>query len=99
MSDEPMGMISGHLRYVVATQKSEPGSVLAQVFVIDKRIPIDPYIPSQPNLLWTCDTCGNRVPVSAELPGPNGSFSTVCAICLQHALNGVLVSLANPQLP
>lgn len=81
----------------VVTDEERPGVYRARVLVVDDRINIDDYDPKHPDVLWFCDHCGAGHPVTAEFHRRDGEGHwTLCADCLQKALNGIAVSLANP---
>lgn len=87
------------LRAVSIVERSEPGVSVSRVVMVDDRIPVDVYVPSEPLARWYCDHCDAGVPVSAQFRVTRKTWITLCADCLQHALNGIAVSLANPVLP
>jgi hypothetical protein len=86
------------LRAVSITERSAPGMFVSRVVMVDDSIPVDVYVPSEPLARWYCDHCDAGVPVSAQFKVTRKTWITLCADCLQHALNGIAVSMANPVL-
>lgn len=73
------------------SEVNEPGIAKGRIVTLDKRIIVDEYDPTHPEVLWYCDTCETGHPVTVQFGG-----ETVCATCLQNALNAIAHSLANP---
>lgn len=91
MSDKPVFIV----------ERKEPGTMVGRIAMLDERIIVDDYDPKHPDVLWYCDHCGVGSPVTAqfdiaESDHYNSRLITLCAGCLQRALDGIAYSLANP---
>lgn len=83
-------------RIVTIPVESRPGYTAVRIASLDERIIIDSYDPSHPEVLWYCDHCQSGYPVTAQFTRGT-QYITLCATCLQNALNGIAYSLANPK--
>ncbi len=74
--------------------ENRPGLMAGRLVMTDPRIIIDRYHPEHPELQWYCDHCETGHPVTAQFK-PAGEFITLCRVCLQNAINGIDLSLAD----
>ena len=84
-------------RLVYISERNELGITTGTICPVDDRIPIDEYWADHPEILWICDNCDQPYPVTAEFKVREGEWITLCAACLQRAINGINYSLANPK--
>ena len=85
-------------RQAYIAERNEPGVAVGRLVTLDDRIVIDEFCPEQSHVLWHCDNCERGYPVTAQFATnkKRTTFVTICATCLQRALDGIAFSLANP---
>lgn len=91
------------IKTVYIHEVNEPGHIKGRIGTVDDSIIIDEYDPTNPNVRWYCDNCGDGHIVTAQFKIADDedrpTYITLCTTCLQHAVDGIAYSLANPVSP
>lgn len=90
--------MSEHIRTVFITEQNDGNALVGRLATIDERIVIDE--PAE-NVRWFCDHCDEGFAVTAEfvIPILQKRHITLCRTCLQNAINGIDLRLANGGKP